>query len=367
MKKHYQKIPFCILAACMFFVILTSGCTYNGPNPLENTPATPTNSVTAETTQSVQSGSTQPTVSWKDFYPDHTEQEKSQLIEKAKDEILRVFPTVDRSTLNGEWVEHARTNGAGTEMIGSPYIDFENLEFSSGENREFVIEVDPESMKVIYYSPYKGTYSSAKITYGEGKEKAVEFIKKAQGGDSIADDPDAYTVMKNEYASGGRPMASVSYYKKFNGVPYESNRVSAEYDLSRDKVERYFDYTANPGLLSGLTTLSPEPDITLEEAKQIFENKISGKYDLDELELEYSETSSFDTYLLWWDDDNIVYADDPNPIPLVWFITCSDKDSREEYEETGVSPESGAFIIDAHTGEIYWLKYGEISIKKYLS
>ncbi|WP_048148242.1 hypothetical protein [Methanolacinia paynteri] len=366
MKKHYQKIPLCILAACMIFVILTAGCTYNGPNPLESTPATPTNSVTAETTQSVQSGSTQPAVSWKDFYPDHTEQEKSQLIEEAKGEVMSTFPDLDKSTLNGNWVEHSRITDDGLEEIGRPYIKFEGIK-STSDDEKYAVFVDPESMKIIYYTPYSGSHTEPVISFNEAKEKAIDFIRETQGDDSIADDPDTYIYTVNCYERDefGLPVALVNIYKKSNGITYTDNYVMAEYDMNKDNIERYHDNLANSELLSGLTTLSAQPEISFDEAVNLVEDKIAEKYNLDEIGVEYSEVTPYDSYLLWWDDDNIVYADDPDPVPLVWYAGISDENSREESQETGLPARCGAFIVDAHTGEIYRLVYGDIKIKTY--
>jgi hypothetical protein len=371
-----REISVLILALIFIFTVAVSGCTGLNSGQSSNNPQEVSVSQT-NTPVETQAEIVQPTVSWKDFYPEHDEQEKSELIEKAKDEIMRLFPNVDRSTLNGVWVEHSRVNKNGYDEIGRPYINFENLEFSTGDSRPFVIEVDPELMKVIYYSPYSAQYNSPVISYKEAKEKAIEFIKNAQGEDSLAYDSDAYMVSSNNYETGGsgRPITVVEFCKKDGGVIYQNSNVIVEYDMSRDKVERYYDDVTDTRLLSGLTTLSPEPDITFDEAVQIFEDKLQmffedklpEKYNVDDLGLEYSKTSDYDdSYLSWWDDDNVVYADDPSPIPLVWFVGCSDKDSRKNYEETGDSPEIGAFRIDAHTGEIYKLIYDQnIIINKY--
>ncbi|ADN36230.1 hypothetical protein Mpet_1471 [Methanolacinia petrolearia DSM 11571] len=364
MKKQQKFIVILLVALCTILVVLTAGCTYNSPNQQESTQVTPTNAVTAETTQSSQPGSTQPTVSWKDFYPDHTEQEKSQLIEEAKDEIMRVFPDIEESTLNGEWIEHTRTTDNGLKEIGSPYIRFENIK-STSDDRKHAIFVDPESMEITYYTPYSANYKEPVISLDEGKEKATEFIKNVQGEDSIVYDPDAYMVVRDSYEIDERPVASVNYFKTSSGVIYQYDYVFAEYDMSHDRIERYSNGITSPDLLSGLTTLSAEPEISFDEAVKIVEDKIAERYDLDELELEYSKISSYDNYLFWWDDDDIVYADDPNPIPLVWCVGYSDKKTREETDEEITYPRSGGFRVDAHTGEIYTLTYSSYNIRKF--
>lgn len=361
--KGNEKMAFLIFSFCLIITILISGCTTFNANSLENAPVATAATVTAETPvpappQSTQSENTKPSVSWKDFYPEHDEQTKQRLIGEAKDEIIRLFPDIDRTTLNGNWVEHSRINDNNNlEEIGRPHINFENVEYTSGESRSFVIKVDPELMRVVYYSPYGGTYNHAVLSYREAKAKAIDFIKKAQGEDSIVDDPDAYMVDSDSYGISGRPIVGVTYRKKDRGVIYQYNSVSVEYDMSRDRVERYFDNRANPDLLSGLTTLSPEPDITFDEAIQMFEDLIPKSYDLDELALEYTEIEP--DYLIWWDCDSIVYADDPHSIPLIWYARYSDEETRQEALKTGNRLYKGIFRIDAHTGEIYDATYGD--------
>ncbi|ADN36235.1 hypothetical protein Mpet_1476 [Methanolacinia petrolearia DSM 11571] len=373
MKKQQKIISIFLVALCTIFVILTAGCTYNNPDQQENTQGTQTESVTAEKAQSTQSGSMQPTVSWKDFYPDHTDQEKSELIEDAKNEIMKIFPDIYKSTLNGEWVEHTRITDDGLEEIGRPYINFADIK-SQTDDRSYYIKVDPESMEVIYYSP--GGTSNAEepvISFDEATQRAIDFIREVQGDDSIADDPDTYMNTANCYETEAlddeddyaRPVAVVDFYKTYNGVPYMSEYVLAEYEMNKEVIERYSDNTANSALLSGLTILPAEPDITFDEAVEMLENNISEEYDLDEIDLEYSEVGSSGSYLKWWDNVNIVYADDPDLIPLVWQIGISDKDSREYYQENGFGLQCGSFLVDAHTGEIYTIVYGDIKFKTY--
>lgn len=361
-----------LILSLIIFTILVSGCTslnsvqedfssQKSSDSLTNTP------VETPIEQSpIQAEIVKPFVSWKDFYPDHDEQTKKRIIEEAKDEIMRVFPDVDRSTLNGVWVEHLRISGPIDEKVGRPYIEFENLEFSTGDSRLFAIKVDPEQMKVISFYPYKGVYNQPIISYEEGKKRTIDFIKKVQGEDSIANDPDAHVFYSNDIGNSGRPIASVSYNAVHNGVQYQYASVLAEYDMSRDKIERYYDDLANPELFSGLTTLSPEPEITLDEAVQMFKDKVSVKYNLDKLDFECKEVFvRIDDYLMWWDNNNLVYADDPEPIPLVWYIGFTDNESREEYEKSGIYPVCGEIRVDAHTGEVYRLMYKDIAIKTF--
>ncbi|WP_048150056.1 hypothetical protein [Methanolacinia paynteri] len=362
-----RKENFLALTAALGLIcaIMAAGCTagidQKGDGQVQGADQAP-----GKSTETIQSQIPKVSVSWKDFYPDYDDRTKSEIIEKAKDEIMQVFPDIDRSSLSGNWVESERYNDAGTKQIGSPYIEFEDVTYASGESRNYKIRVDPTRMKITYYSPNTAYNGQPVIPYNEAKQKAIEFIRKAQGGDSIVDDPDAISYFKNAYSEGELPMAYVVYYKTYNGVVYQENSVSVDYDMRKDKVERYFDDLTDPELLSGLTILSPEPDITYEEAIQVLEETLSKKYNLEEEGLEYITLSNCDSYLSWWDNDNLVYADDPKPLPLVWDIGMTSTESRKEYEEERVDPTSGSFRIDAHTGEVTRLVYdGDIFVKTY--
>jgi hypothetical protein len=346
-------------------VIMAAGCT-TGIDQQVDGQVHGADQAQGKSTGTIQSQITEVSVSWKDFYPDYDDRTKSDIIEKAEDEIMRVFPDIDRSTLNGNWVGRERYNDAGTKQIGSPYIEFENVTYTLGEGRNYKIRVDPEQMKITYYSPNTAQYGQPVISYNEAKQKATEFIRKAQGEDSIVDDPDAYSYFRDSFSSGGIPVTYVVFYKTCNGVTYQENSVSVSYDMRRDKVERYFDDLTEPELLSGLTVLSPEPDITYDEAIQVLEDMLSEKYNLEEEGLEYTTLSNYDSYLSWWDNDNLVYANDPKPLSLVWDIGMTNTESRKEYEEKRVDPTCGSFRIDAHTGEVTRLVYGEdIFVKTY--
>lgn len=341
-------------------IVLASGCTGSGLEQSGDGPAS------GAPVQNLLPQNTDVTVSWKDFYPDHDENTRSGIIEKAKDEIMRVFPGIDRSSLNGIWIERERYNYSGIKQIGRPYIEFTEARYTLGEGRSYTIQVDPEQMKIIDYSPTGAQYGQAVISYKEAKKKAIEFIRKAQGEDSIVDDPGAYSYFKDSFASGGIPVAYVAYFKTSGGVTYQENRVSVRYDMRRDKVETYYDDLTEPGLLSGLTVLSPEPNITFEEATGILEGMLSEKYNVEEIGLEYVVVNNYDDYLSWWDNDNLVYADDPEALPLVWNIGITDAASRKEAEEHRISPLCGTFRVDAHTGEVTCLVYNEdIFVKTY--
>ncbi|WOF16284.1 hypothetical protein F1737_05935 [Methanoplanus sp. FWC-SCC4] len=379
MNQEKKKLLIIALAFFVIFMIVASGCTGLNSIQFGNAPANTATLSPADTTQminkeSAQSENIKPAISWSDIYPDCDQLTKAKLIEKAKDEITDVFPNVDRTTLKGNWVEHSRLDYNHNEEIGRPYIIFEKAKalFAKIPDKiEVKIKVDPQSGEIIYFAPYGVGYQyyrqnpKPQISLEEAEKNAINLIKNIQGENSIVYNPDVSYYKLNAYEPEDIPVLYMELFDSYNGVQYENSKVFIAYDTARDEVQSYSDKSTDPKLLYGLTTLSPEPEITLEEAKQIFKDKISEKYNIDDLGLEFSEVWTHDSYLLWWDPDEYVYADDPKPLSLVWYIACSDKESREVHEKTGDTPKIGVLRIDAHTGEIYRLVYGDIWIQTF--
>ena len=345
----------------MIFVILTSGCTYNGPNPLENTPATPTNSVTAETTQSVQSGITQPSVSWKDFYPDYTDQEKSKKIEEAKEEITRIFPDLDKASLEGKW-------DGEIDMWINPYPSTSFEDVTKDIKR---IRVNPVTNEIISYSSTRYPQSmpgSSIVSFKSAVEKSLDLVEKIKGDEfmnRIGDDLILESTNGDSYLGTGKAILRIS--ETHNGVEYQWSYISVGYNMKADETSNYSDNTVNESLLRKLTTLSPEPDITLDMAKEIFESKLKEQYDIDEIGIEYVEKDRRDFHpSLYWDDyKSNVYSENPESFRLIWTIPYTTEEQRTEegYNEDIDAPKK--VIIDAHTGDILFLNYkDELVINK---
>ena len=127
-----------------------------------------------------------------------------------------------------------------------------------------------------------------------------------------------------------------------------------DYNLVLDEVLGYTDDTYDPELLAALTTLSPDPEITtLEEAKGIFEAKVAERYP-GEVNIDYiTDEGSTVNALVWDNTQKNIFSDDPEPFKLVWYLVFNSGTYRREA------------VIDAHTGEITYLRYKDIDIDTY--
>ena len=353
----------------MVFVIVTAGCTYNNPSPQENIQVTQTEPVTAETTLPTQSESTQSTSSWKDFYPDYTDQEKSQMIEEAKNEILRIFPNVDESTLDGYWKDHEgypkivfnNVDDTSEEYMETQKIRWKGLEQNIRDNIA-TIKVDPESGDIVFYcgeampSPLEEETRTVSL---EGAEnKAVEFVKNVKGDGFYEEkENDFYIYKLNSDSNMGDGLALIVLFNTYEGVQYLNDKIHIRYDLILDVVSTYYDELKNPELMKSLTTLSPVPDISEEEAKDILKAKLKESYPDEDLDIQYTVWNGHENSLNWYDEEELVYADQPEPIRLIWYVTFSDAKMRAKDSRLATPA-----IIDAHTGEIVSLNFRDISI-----
>ena len=378
MKKRQISFPIFVLVICLIFTVLVSGCTYNNPNQQDSTPVAQTESFTTETTQSAQPESTQSTSSWKDFYPDYTDQEKSQLIEEAKDEILRVFPNVDVSTLDGYWKDHDITYYPELTDTGYPKIVFNNVDDTSDEFTEaqkirsggleqnirdniVTIKVDSESGDIVFYigqMPSPLEEETRKVSLEGAENKAVEFVKNVKGDDFYEEKENEIYISKNngDPIDGGG-LASISLFNTYKGVQYLNDQIFIRYDLILDTVNTYSDELKNPKLMKSLTTLSPVPDISEEEAKDILKAKLKESYPDEDLDIQYTVWNGHENSLNWYDEEELVYADQPEPIRLIWYVTFSDAKMRAKDSRLATPA-----IIDAHTGEIVSLNFRDINI-----
>jgi len=94
MKKILNEFSIILVAVFIMFTIFASGCTVNNSNQQDVTPSPGITSSATETAQPTQSEITKPSANWKDFYPEYSEyndQTRQELIEEAKDEIMRLF------------------------------------------------------------------------------------------------------------------------------------------------------------------------------------------------------------------------------------------------------------------------------------
>ncbi|WAI01393.1 hypothetical protein [Methanogenium organophilum] len=371
--------------SCIICVILISGCTMLNAGNIENAPAA-TATTAAETPapatpQSAQSDNTDPVLSWSDIYPEYDEQTKQRLIEEAKDEIVRIYPDVDRSTLDGYWVDH--DSGYGTKVVptayGPPRIIFENVDDTSEKYMELqklrsrgieanvrpnivMIRVDPESGNIVFYGgesmswPLKEEIRT--VSFEDSEDKCLEFLRKVKGNDFVDGKINDFSFCNIDTdANSENGLAFIIPFNTCNGVQYMYDQLYMQYDLILDRVIRYWDKLKDPELMTKLTTLSPEPTISKRKAKQILEEKLSESYPGEDLQIQYHVWNDFENNVLWYDKEELVYSQQPEPIRLIWYISFNDEKMRNEDSRLTTTA-----IIDAHTGEIISLRYRDIAI-----
>ena len=373
MKKEQTAISVFVMTMCVIFTVLASGCTFLESDQPENNQVSPVDPVTAQTTQQVQPESTPASFSWRDYYPDYDEQTKSGLIEEAKDEIVRLFPNVERSELEGHWIDHDSGNYgpprivfANVDDTSEKYMEIQKIRWKGLEqnihNNIVAVKVDPVSGDVVFYGreswhkPLKEEIRTVSIK--EAEDKVLEFIRNAKGNDFIEEKEDDFYICKIDVdSSNGMGLAYIVLFNTYDGVQYLNDQIYVQYDLIEDVVRIYRDELKDPGLMKNLTALSPVPTISENEAKKILETKLKESYPDEDLNIQYSIENCRDNSLNWYDQNDLVYADQPDPIRLIWYITFSDADMRKEDSRMTTTA-----IVDAHTGEIVSLNFRDINI-----
>ena len=108
--------------------------------------------------------------------------------------------------------------------------------------------------------------------------------------------------------------------------------------LRADEIQAYSDHGANKTLLTELTTLSPEPDITLDMAKELL-SKLKEQYDLDEIGIEYVDKERMDFYpsLYWYDYNTNVYSKNHGPANSYGFHLILPKCSVQKTDTMRIS------------------------------
>jgi hypothetical protein len=370
--------------SCIICVILISGCTTLNAGNIGNAPvATPT--VAAETPgatpQTTQSENAQSVFSWSDIYPAYDEQTKQRLIEEAKDEIVRIYPDVDRATLDEYWVDH--DSGRGMNIVptayGPPRIIFANVDDTSEKYMELqklrsrgiaanirhnyvMIKVDPVSGNIVSYGSrgHSGPLEDETriVSFEECEDKCLEFVRTVKGNDFVEEkkgDFYIYNLYSDKNMKNG--LAYTTLFNTYNGVQYLNDYIYMHYDLVLDRVVRYRNELKDPELMKKLTTLSPEPTISKRKAKQILEENLSESYPDEDLQIQYRILNGHENDLNWYDPVELVYSQQPEPIRLIWYISFNDEEMRNKDSRLTTTA-----IIDAHTGEIINLRYRDIDI-----
>lgn len=362
--------------SCIICVILISGCTTFNVGDIKDTPAATATTATetpGASPQPTHSENAEPVFSWSDIYPEYDEQTKQRLIEEAKDEIIKIYPDVDRSTLDGDWMDHDPV------AYGPPRIIFANVDDTSEKYMELqklrsrgiaanirhnyvLIKVDPESGNIVRYGSWGHSgpldEETRIISFEECEDKCLEFVRKVKGNDFVEgkiSDFSIYKIYSDQNMKNG--LAYIIPFNTFNGVQYMYDQIYMHYDLVLDKVVRYRDNLKDPELMTKLTTLSPEPTISKRKAKQILEAKLNESYLGEDLRIQYHVLNDYENNVLWYDEEDLVYSQQPGPIRLIWRISFNDEEMRNRHSLLTTSA-----IIDAHTGEIIDLRYRDIDI-----
>ena len=369
------------IAVIMLIVssLLVSGCTGNNSPPVAAGPTAtapgPTDQQPEQVTDNyLEAGEklTEPvkipgTWNGKEKYkaiPDYDPETEEKYLAEAKAEILRVFPETDVSTLNRyDW---------DAELAGSFYIPA--LVFSD----VVVDKTEPENICGIYYSPDKKRIvcwyydadspimdtSRSEIILHEDVDMERDILpvfKNIIGDEEFERNRDNYSTYL---------LDSRNFYQKTvayiceggSGIKCYMGQTSILFNRVTGEVVAYRENFNEKEFYNQAIKLSPDPKISLDEAKSILEAKIDELYPDDPQNIKYPGGSSADLSggLFWLDSG--VYMDIEgdyllSPVPLAWGIIYVTKESQG----WGGSGNIWA-AVDANTGEILSIYNDRIKI-----
>ncbi|MDD4127011.1 MAG: PepSY domain-containing protein [Methanomicrobium sp.] len=365
--------------------LLSGGCVDNMDKPGAEEPVTtistmeytnaPTNSGVDGTLKVKLPGPVEPPVDPVSY----DERTKELLVNNAKNEILRVFPEVKESSLdNYKWDENNYGGYYASVIVFEDVIDESKKKERVAKNKWFTeqvveIAVDPETGSILEYIGFTDSSGTPEgiISYEKAKEHAMNYFINVIGEEQYNKNKDKYFiyVMDNKIANKNDMCSTISLFihNSHNGVKYMGDRVQITYDLAIDAVESYANFFRDPEFHAEITTLSPVPDVTLDEAKKILEAKLNENNPGKDLKIEYHENyegavlpSDYYSSLYWMDSPYYMSISDgyvSEPLKLVWRFYFNTEHMRNNPNET-----VRQVCIDAHTGEIVYLKYAGISI-----
>ncbi|WOF16277.1 hypothetical protein F1737_05900 [Methanoplanus sp. FWC-SCC4] len=309
----------------------------------------------------------------------YDENTKQILVDNAKKEILRVFPDVIESSLdNYKWSEEDYGGYFAPAILFENAIDESKLKERLESNEWFTenivrIAVNPDTGYIKYYKGSSGSSGTPKeiISYEEAKDHAMSIFTNVMGEEHYNENKDKYFIytMNNKiaYRNDADLTILLLIHNSHNGVKYLNDKVEILYDLANDAIIFYKSRIKDPVLLAEITTLSPVPDVTLDEAKEILKAKLNENFPEKDLKVEFHENyegavlpSDYYSSLYWMDSPGYMNITDGyvrEPLKLVWRFYFNTEDMRNNPEET-VRP----VYVDAHTGEIVYLRYAGISI-----
>jgi len=276
----------------------------------------------------------------------------------VKERIVELFPNILLSSLT-------LTQDYDSQIPEIRYILYENALTEKGG--KYDIKVDYETREILSYQSTEPLYPKSgepEISLEEAEEIALEFLKKLKGDryDELMEESDIIT--RDWGDDWENTYADVKLKRYHNNVPFSILGIYLTIDLKTGEVA---DFYQNWPDIKNSTFSSPEPEITPDEAKQIIETTINEKdpetrgcikYYYDSVNSETMEPYWYGNYVLLWYEKDM-------PIRLVWRIdfTVNTKDETET-EDTGHNFSLYRAVVDAHSGEILCLLYGDEEIYK---
>jgi hypothetical protein len=357
--KNSGKIKFVVLFVFMLTVAVVSGYT---PTTKETTVTVtsmiqPGEEHSSAATYSSENSSIK--VSWpqdENPVPPYSDEEKKALVEEARQEIIRLFPNLDENTLdNVSWGRLYYSGYIVPAIVFSDILDLSKIDerikidkyYFQNDPRTVIVIYDPERKTIGRYGPegWGGNLDDkAIISIEEAEEHTLEFYRKMVGEEYYEEHKDEFYIARRDYCDD--LFLDLDICTTYKGVVYYEDHSSINYDMRLDTVNYYFDTRRDPEALYNVTTLSPTPDITIDEAKEILEEFLKEKNDGNNMDIEYCQRYQYYNYpnLQWLDVPYYMDIEDGyvrNPMKLIWELPFKTADGRMHYG-----------IIDAHTGEI---------------
>ncbi|WP_421907930.1 hypothetical protein [Methanolacinia petrolearia] len=364
MVKKINLISLILLTALFATIVLISGCTTGAKE--KTVTETPTVQSTEELNPAVESSSANymMKVSWprdENPVPPYSDEEKESLVKEAKQEIIRLFPELDENTLdNVSWGRLYYSGYIVPAIVFSDVLDLSKIDERIEIDKDY-FQNDPRSVNVVYDPERKtiGRYGpdgwggdnddEAIISVEEAEEHALEFYKKMVGEKYYEDHKDEFYIARHDYDDD--LFLDLDICTTYEGVVYFEDHSSINYDMRLDTINYYFDTRRDPEALYNITTLSPEPDITIDEAKEILEERLKENNEGSKVDVEYCQRYQYYNYpnLQWLDVPYYMDIEDgyvTSPLKLIWELPYTTPNGRMHYG-----------IIDAHTGEIIDIQF----------
>ena len=287
--------------------------------------------------------------------PDYDDETEEKYLAEAKAEILRVFPETDTSTLNKYYWD--------AELAGSfytPALVFKDVVVDKNERENICDQIyySPDKKRVVWWyydqdSPVMDT-SGSEIIRQEDVDMERDILpvfKNIIGDEEFERNRDNYSTYLLDSRNSGK--TTIAYIcEGGSGVKCYMGQTSILFNRVTGEVVAYRENFNEKEFYNQAVKMSPDPKISLDEAKSILEAKIDELYPDDPQNIKYPGGSSADLSggLFWL--DSVVYMDIEgdyllSPIPLAWGIIYVTKESQGWGGSGNIWS-----AVDANTGEI---------------